>query len=255
MLALFRPLCWCFMPWLYSGLYTEGLYHGFILGFILGFMSLGRGVSVASVASGAVLATAGAHRGATPQLGNSGSIRKLYCHRNSILGVVQGGRSTPGYYSALFFALYMLYTPLRVCISVCLYSTQSIAKKQLKDNQKTKNKTNPNNKLNTANKNKNKYKSKKRPPEGGQAAYGAPPPQIKKYLKNKIAFLTTLFCFIFVFIPVLYAGKSWALFRRSCWVVQKLQQLLILAYSVFIRVIRKNNSCLFCFILLYSGFF
>ena len=96
MLALFRPLCWCFMPWLYSGLYTEGLYHGFILGFILGFMSLGRGVSVASVASGAVLATAGAHRGATPQLGNSGSIRKLYCHRNSILGVVQGGRSTPG---------------------------------------------------------------------------------------------------------------------------------------------------------------
>ena len=28
------------MPWLYSGLYTEGLYHGFILGFILGFMSL-----------------------------------------------------------------------------------------------------------------------------------------------------------------------------------------------------------------------
>ena len=93
MLALFRPLCWCFMPWLYSGLYTEGLYHGFILGFILGFMSLGRGVSVASVASGAVLATAGAHRGATPQLGNSGSIRKLYCHRNSILGVVQGGRS------------------------------------------------------------------------------------------------------------------------------------------------------------------
>ena len=130
MLALFRPLCWCFMPWLYSGLYTEGLYYGFILGFILGFMSLGRGVSVASVASGAVLATAGAHRGATPQLGNSGSIRKLYCHRNSILGVVQGGRSTPGHYSALFFALYMLYTPLRVCISVCLYSTQSIARPQ-----------------------------------------------------------------------------------------------------------------------------
>ena len=71
MLALFRPLCWCFMPWLYSWLYTEALYHGFILGFILGFMSLGRGVSVASVASGAVLATAGAHRGAAPQLGNS----------------------------------------------------------------------------------------------------------------------------------------------------------------------------------------
>ena len=140
MLALFRPLCWCFMPWLYSWLYTEALYHGFILGFILGFMSLGRGVSVASVASGAVLATAGAHRGATPQLGNS-------------------------------------------------------------------------------------------------------------------AFLTTLFCFIFVFIPVLYAGKSWALFRRSCWVVRKLQQLLILAYSVLIRVLGKNNSCLFCFILLYSGFF
>ena len=62
MLALFRPLCWCFMPWLYSGLYTESLYHGFILGFILGFMSLGRGVSVASVASGPVVATAGAHR-------------------------------------------------------------------------------------------------------------------------------------------------------------------------------------------------
>ena len=123
MLALFRPLCWCFMPWLYSGLYTEGLYHGFILGFILGFMSLGRGVSVASVASGAVLATAGAHRGATPQLGNSGSIRTLSCYRNSILGVVQGGRSTPGHYSALFFALYMLYTPLRVCISVCLFYT------------------------------------------------------------------------------------------------------------------------------------
>ena len=53
MLALFRPLCWCFMPWTYSGLYTEALYYGFILGFILGFMSLGRGVSVAS---GAVLA-------------------------------------------------------------------------------------------------------------------------------------------------------------------------------------------------------
>ena len=106
------------------------LYHGFILGFILGFMSLGRGVSVASVASGAVLATAGAHRGATPQLGNSGSIRKLYCHRNSILGVVQGGRSIPGHYSALFCALHMLYTPLRVCISVCLYSTQSIARPQ-----------------------------------------------------------------------------------------------------------------------------
>ena len=116
MLALFRPLCWCFMPWLYSGLYTEGLYYGFILGFILGFMSLGRGVSVAS---GAVLATAGAHRGATPQLGNSGSIRKkLFCHRNSVLGVVQGGRSTPGHYSALFFALYMLHTPLRVCLSI-----------------------------------------------------------------------------------------------------------------------------------------
>ena len=40
------------MPWLYSWLYVEALYHGFILGFILGFMSLGRGVSVASVASG-----------------------------------------------------------------------------------------------------------------------------------------------------------------------------------------------------------
>ena len=40
MLALFRPLCWCFMPWLYSWLYIEALYHGFILGFILGFMSL-----------------------------------------------------------------------------------------------------------------------------------------------------------------------------------------------------------------------
>ena len=63
MLALFRLLCWCFMPWLYSWLYIEALYHGFILGFILGFMSLGRGVSVASVASGAVVATAGAHRG------------------------------------------------------------------------------------------------------------------------------------------------------------------------------------------------
>ena len=65
MLALFRPLCWCFMPWLYSWLYIEALYHGFILGFILGFMSLGRGVSVASVASvasDAVVATAGAHR-------------------------------------------------------------------------------------------------------------------------------------------------------------------------------------------------
>ena len=37
--------------------------------------------------------------------------------------------------------------------------------------------------------------------------------------------------------------------------MQKLQQLLILAYSVFIRFIRKNNSCLFCFILLYSGIF
>ena len=73
MLALFRPLCWCFILGLYSGLYTMALYHGFILGFILGFMSLGRGVSVASVASGAVLATAGAHREATPQLGNSGS--------------------------------------------------------------------------------------------------------------------------------------------------------------------------------------
>ena len=40
MLALFRPLCWCFMPWLYSWLYTEALYHGFILGLMLGFMSL-----------------------------------------------------------------------------------------------------------------------------------------------------------------------------------------------------------------------
>ena len=68
MLALFRPLCWCFMPWLYSWLHTMALYHGFILGFILGFMSLGRGVSVAS---GAVLVTAGTHRGAAPQLGNS----------------------------------------------------------------------------------------------------------------------------------------------------------------------------------------
>ena len=82
----------------YSWLYTEALYHGFILGFILGFTSLGRGVSIASVASSAVL----------------------------VQGVVQGGRSTPGHHSALFFALYMLYTPLRVCISVCLYSTQSI---------------------------------------------------------------------------------------------------------------------------------
>ena len=40
MLALFRPLCWCFILGLYSGLYIEALYHGFILGFILGFMSL-----------------------------------------------------------------------------------------------------------------------------------------------------------------------------------------------------------------------
>ena len=40
MLALFRLLCWCFMPWLYSWLYIEALYHCFILGFILGFMSL-----------------------------------------------------------------------------------------------------------------------------------------------------------------------------------------------------------------------
>ena len=40
MLALFRPLCWCFMPWLYSWLYIEALYHGIILGFLLGFMSL-----------------------------------------------------------------------------------------------------------------------------------------------------------------------------------------------------------------------
>ena len=136
MLALFRPLCWCFTPWLYSWLYTEALYHGFILGFILGFMSLGRGVSVASVASGAVWAS-----------------------------------------------------------SVC------------------------------------------------------------GLFLNSYVFLSTLFCFISVFIPGLSAGKSLALFRRSCWEVQKLQQLLILAYSVFIRVIRKNNSCLFCFILLYSGIF
>ena len=40
MLALFRPLCWCFILGLYSGLYTMALYHGFILSFILGFMSL-----------------------------------------------------------------------------------------------------------------------------------------------------------------------------------------------------------------------
>ena len=40
MLALFRPLCWCFILGLYSGLYIEALYHGFILGFILGFMPL-----------------------------------------------------------------------------------------------------------------------------------------------------------------------------------------------------------------------
>ena len=40
MLALLRPLCQCFVTWLYSWLYTMALYHGFILGFILGFMSL-----------------------------------------------------------------------------------------------------------------------------------------------------------------------------------------------------------------------
>ena len=95
MLDSFRPLCWCFILGLYSGLYTEALYHGFILGFILGFMSLGRGVSVASVASGAVLATAGVHRGAAPQLGNSGSIRKLSCYRKSILGGGPGGQEPP----------------------------------------------------------------------------------------------------------------------------------------------------------------
>ena len=40
MLALFRILYLCFIPWFYSWLYIEALYHGFILSFILGFMSL-----------------------------------------------------------------------------------------------------------------------------------------------------------------------------------------------------------------------
>ena len=120
MLALFRPLCWCFMPWLYSGLYTEGLYHGFILGFILGFMSLGRGVSVASVASGAVLATAGAHRGATPQLGNSGSIRKLSCYRNSILGW-SGGAGAPLGIIQLYSLLYTCFIHLCASVSLSVY--------------------------------------------------------------------------------------------------------------------------------------
>ena len=121
MLALFRPLCWCFILGLYSGLYIEALYHGFILGFILGFMLLGRGVSVASVASGAVLATAGAHRGATPQLGNSGSIRKLYCHRNSIFGVVQGGQEHPwALFSFILCFIHALNTSARLylCLSI-----------------------------------------------------------------------------------------------------------------------------------------
>ena len=123
MLALFRPLCWCFMPWLYSGLYTEALYHGFILGFILGFMSLGRGVSVASVASGAVLATAGAHRGAAPQLGNSRAPGRAAPQQQQRQlrpqGIIQ-------HYSLL--SICFIHLCASVSQSVCPYSTQSIAR-------------------------------------------------------------------------------------------------------------------------------
>ena len=74
----FFTLCW-----LYSALYAGALCYGFILGFILWLYTMAlfwalywvscrwAGASVASVASGAVLATAGTHRGAAPQLGNS----------------------------------------------------------------------------------------------------------------------------------------------------------------------------------------
>ena len=133
MLALFRPLCWCFMPWLYSGLYIEALYHGFILGFILGFMLLGRGVFVASVASGAVLATAGAHRGAAPQLGNSGSIRKLSCYRNSILGGGPGGQEPPQGIIQLYSLLYTCF--IHLCASVFL--SVYIVHNPLQDRQNT----------------------------------------------------------------------------------------------------------------------
>ena len=102
MLALFRPLCWCFMPWLYSGLYTEGLYYGFILGFILGFMSLGRGVSVAP---GAVLAL----------YENFLAIEIIF------LGVVQGGQEPPrALFSFMLCFIHALYTSARLylCLSI-----------------------------------------------------------------------------------------------------------------------------------------
>ena len=117
MLSLFRPLCWCFMPWLYSGLYTEVLYHGFILGFILGFMLLGRGVSVASVASGAVLAIAGAHRGAAPQLRNSRAPRSAAPQQWALFGI-----------SLRFIQVCFIHLCASVSLSFCPYSTQYIAR-------------------------------------------------------------------------------------------------------------------------------
>ena len=75
-------------------------------------MSLGRGVSVASVASGAVLATAGTHRGAAPQLGNS------------ILGGGPGGLEAPrALFSFILGFILALYTSARGYLSV--YRTQS----------------------------------------------------------------------------------------------------------------------------------
>ena len=84
--------------------YSVALYHGFILAFILGFMSLMLQAAPCEPASASVVESR-----------EPAAASRLI---GTILGhlafgtAAQGGRSPPGHYSALFFALYMLYTPL-----------------------------------------------------------------------------------------------------------------------------------------------
>ena len=81
------------------------------------------GASVASVASGAVLATAGTHRGAAPQLGNSRAPGRAAPQQQQRQlrpqGIIQ-------HYSLLSIRFIHLCASVSQC--VCPYSTQSIAR-------------------------------------------------------------------------------------------------------------------------------
>ena len=100
-MALFWALYYGFMPWLYSGLYTG--FHVAGPGRVRRFRRFRRRLG---------------DRRRPP--GSGAAVGKFSGAREGGAAAAAAAAPAPGHYSALFFAFYMLYTPLRVCISICL---------------------------------------------------------------------------------------------------------------------------------------